>query len=106
MQSLLKKQSNPRAPRGFSQFRVQLQLRSFSQFVGLSPTSGCAEAQSVELASDSVSPSLSIPPPLVLSLSVSLSKIKIFLKKQSNPSTSTYLLLSGPSLTLAKDPKV
>ena len=40
-----------------------------SQFVSLSPASGSVQtAQSLELALDSVSPSLSSPPPLVLCL--------------------------------------
>ena len=43
-----------------------------SQSVSLSPTSGSVlTAQSLEPASDSVSPSLSAPPPLVLYLSLS-----------------------------------
>ena len=41
-----------------------------SPVVGLSPMSGCVlTAQSLEPASDSVSPSLSAPPPVVLCLS-------------------------------------
>ena len=49
-----------------------------SLFVGSSPMSGSVlTAQSLEPASDSVSPSLSAPPPLSLSLSLSLSKISI-----------------------------
>ena len=45
-----------------------------SWFVGLSPVLGSVlTAQSLEPASDSVSPSLSAPPPLVLSFSLSLS---------------------------------
>ena len=44
-----------------------------SRFVGLSPTSGSVlTAQSLELASDSGSPSLSAPSPLILCLSLSL----------------------------------
>ena len=44
-----------------------------SQFVSSSPESGSMlTAQSLELALDSVSPSLSGPPPLVLCLSLSL----------------------------------
>ena len=44
-----------------------------SQFMGLSPASGSVlTAQSLEPASDSVSPSLSAPPPLVCSVPVSL----------------------------------
>ena len=47
---------------------------TISQFMGLSPTSGSVlTAQSLEPASDSVSPSLSAPPLLVLCFSVSLS---------------------------------
>ena len=43
-----------------------------SRFVGLSPASGSVlTAQSLEPASDSVSPSLSAPPLLTLSFSVS-----------------------------------
>ena len=43
-----------------------------SRFVGSSPTSGSVlTAQSLEPASDSVSPSLSAPPPFMLCLSVS-----------------------------------
>ena len=56
-----------------------------SQFVGSSPVSGSVLiAQSLEPASDSVSPSLSAPHLLTLSLSLSVSKIniKIFLKKK------------------------
>ena len=45
-----------------------------SQLVGSSPASGSVlTAQSLEPASDSVSPSLSAPPPLTLCLSLSLS---------------------------------
>ena len=45
-----------------------------SQFLCLSPTSGSVlTAQSLESASDSVSPSLCAPPLLVLCLSLSLS---------------------------------
>ena len=44
-----------------------------SQFVSLSPASGSVlKTQSLEPASDSVSPSLSTFPPLVFSLSLSL----------------------------------
>ena len=47
-----------------------------SQFVGSSPASGSGlTAQGLELASDSVSQSLSAPPRLILCLSLSLSKI-------------------------------
>ena len=59
-----------------------------SQYVGSSPASGSVlTAQSLEPASDSVSPSLSAPPPLTLSLS--LSKINI---KKRNFSYSSALL--------------
>ena len=52
-----------------------------SRFVGLSPTLGSVlTAQSLEPASDSVSPSLSAPPPLTLCLSL---KNKQTLKKNS-----------------------
>ena len=45
-----------------------------AQFVGLSPVSGSVlTAQSLQPASDSVSPSLSAPSPLMLCLSLSLS---------------------------------
>ena len=48
-----------------------------SWFMNLRPTSGSVlTAQSLEPASDSVSPSLSVPPPLALSLSLSLCQIK------------------------------
>ena len=46
--------------------------------VSSSPASGSVlTAQSLEPASDSVSPSLSAPPPLMLTVSLSLSKINI-----------------------------
>ena len=46
-----------------------------SGFMGSSPTSGSVlTAQSLESASDPVSPSLSTPPLLVLSLSLTLSQ--------------------------------
>ena len=46
-----------------------------SQFVGLSPVSGSMlTAQSLEPASDSVSPSLSAPPPSAHAPSLSLSQ--------------------------------
>ena len=52
-----------------------------SQFMGSSPMSGSVlTAQSLEPASDSVCPSLSVPPPLALSLSVS-QKMNKSLKK-------------------------
>ena len=45
-----------------------------SQFVGSSPLLGSVlTAQSLEPASDSVSPSLAVPPPFTLCLSLSLS---------------------------------
>ena len=56
-----------------------------SQFMSSSPASGSVRtAQSLEPASDSVSPSLSAPPPLTfcLSLSVSLFQKKINIKKK------------------------
>ena len=56
---------------------------TISQFVSSSPASGSVlTAQSLEPASDSVSPSLSTPPLLTfcLSLSQKLMSIKIFLK--------------------------
>ena len=56
-----------------------------SQFVGSSPTSGSVlTAQSLEPASDSMSPSLSVPFQLTVCLSLSLSKInKTKFKKKS-----------------------
>ena len=55
---------------------------TISWFVGSSPASGSMlTAQSLEPASDSVSPSLSAPLPLVLGLSLSLSKINEHKKK-------------------------
>ena len=52
-----------------------------SQSVSSSPASGSVlTAQSLEPASDSVSPSLSDPPLLMLSLSFSLAKINKLLK--------------------------
>ena len=52
-----------------------------SQFVGLSPALGSVlMAQSLEPASDSVSPSLSAPPPLMLCLSPSKINKNIFKK--------------------------
>ena len=55
-----------------------------SQFVSLSPVSGSVlTSQSLEPASDSVSPSLSAPPLLMLCLSLSLSVSVFFnLKKK------------------------
>ena len=56
---------------------------TISRFVGLSRTSGSVlTAQSLEPASDSVSPSLSAPPLLVRALSLSLSLSKINIKKK------------------------
>ena len=52
--------------------RPTLAQATISQSVGSSPTSGSVlTAQSLEPASDSVSPSLSDPPPLMLCLSLS-----------------------------------
>ena len=46
-----------------------------SRFVGSNPTLGSVlTAQSLEFASDSVSPFLSVPPPFTLSLSLSQNK--------------------------------
>ena len=54
-----------------------------SQFVGSSPASSSELAvQSMEPASDSVPPSLSVPPPLVLFLSLSLSKLSKHFKNK------------------------
>ena len=64
-----------------------------SWFVGSSPTSGSVlTAQSLEPASDSVSPSLSLSlcPPLICGLSLSLSKKKI--RKENN------LIGEGPAI--------
>ena len=59
-------------PRWLSRLSIRLQL-TISQFMGSSPASGSVPtAQSLEPASDSVSPSLSAPPPLMLCLSLSL----------------------------------
>ena len=53
-----------------------------SWFMGSSPALGSVmTAQSLEPASDSVSPSLSAPPTLVLSLSLSHTHTKINIKK-------------------------
>ena len=61
-----------------------------SQSVSPSPASGCVlTAQSLEPASDSVSPSLSAPPPLMLSLSLS----KINIKKNFRNSHLLFFLL-------------
>ena len=52
--------------------RLTLAQVMISWFVGSSPVSGSVlTAQSLEPASDSVSPSLSVPPQLMLSLSLS-----------------------------------
>ena len=52
--------------------RPTLAQVTISRFVSSSPTSGSVStAQSLEPASDSVSPSLSAPPPLMFCLSVS-----------------------------------
>ena len=52
--------------------RLALAQVMMSQFVGLGPASGSVlTAQSLEPASDSVSPSLSDPPPFMLCLSLS-----------------------------------
>ena len=68
-----------------------------SWFVSWSLTSGSVlTTQSLEPASDSVSPSLSAPPPLMLCLSLSLSKINT--KKLKKKCVSWYLLL--PSVTM------
>ena len=62
-----------------------------SQFMNLSPTSGSMlTAQSLEPASDSVSPSLSAPSPLTLCLSVSQIQINI-LKKEEEEEEIRYL---------------
>ena len=67
-------------PGWLSQLSVQLWLRS--QFVGSSPASGSVlTAQSLEPASDSVSPSFSAPPPLALSLS-KINKTFLKIKKR------------------------
>ena len=61
-------------PGWLSQLSVPtLALVMISRFVSSSPASGSVlTAQSLESASDSVSPSLSAPPPLTLCLSLSL----------------------------------
>ena len=65
-----------------------------SLFVGSSPASGSVlTAQSLEPASDSVSPSLSAPPPLVLCLFLSLknkSRLKRKFKKIKKWNSSTW----------------
>ena len=67
--------------------RPTLAQVTISQFVGSSPSSGSVgTAQSLEPASDSVSPSFSAPPPLMLCCSLFPSKINanFFLKKESD----------------------
>ena len=69
-----------------------------SRFVGSSPTSGSVlTAQSLEPASDSVSPSLSVPP--LLTLCLSLSKInkhlKKLIKKRAATTGNQSLILKG-----------
>ena len=61
-----------------------------SHFVCLSPTSGSVlTAPSLEPISDSVSPSLSVPPPLMLCLSLSL-KINKLKNRNLNMSGGAY----------------
>ena len=61
------------APGWLSMKHLTLAQDMISQLVSLSPVSGSVlTAQSLEPASDSVSPSLSAPPSLVLCLSLSL----------------------------------
>ena len=56
--------------------RLTLVQVMISQFIGSSPALGSVlTAQSLKFASDSVSPSLSVPPLLVLCLSLSLKTI-------------------------------
>ena len=70
------------APGWLSWLIVRLQLRSISQVVSSSPTSGSVlTAQSLEPASDFGSPSLCVPP--VLTLCLSLETISKGLKKKS-----------------------
>ena len=81
---LLKKKKVPGAPGWLSQVMI-------SQFMGSSPTSGSAlTARSLEPASDSVSPSLSLCLLPAQALSLSLSKINIEkngLEEHSMPDT-------------------
>ena len=64
------------APGWLSRLSVQLWLK-VSQFMNSSPTSDSVlTAQSLEPASDSVSPSLSAPPPFELCLSLKNKNIK------------------------------
>ena len=70
-----------------------------SLLVSSSPALGSVQtAQSLEPASDSVSPCLSAPPPLMLCLSLSLSKINF--KKLKN----IYILLSRKRKQLKTPP--
>ena len=67
--------------------RLTLAQVMVSQFVGSSPALGSVQtAQSLESASDSVSPSLSAPPLLTLCLSLSKinTKKSVSLKKKKN----------------------
>ena len=71
-----------------------------SQFVGSSPTLGSVlTAQSLEPASDSVSPSLSAPPPLILCLCHKNKTLKKIKKKHVSIGESTAL---GLKRTLAR----
>ena len=72
------------APGWFSWLSVRLWLRSWAhRFLGPSPMSGSVlTAQTLELTSDSVPPSLPALPPLTLCLSVSVSLSKINIKKK------------------------
>ena len=67
------------APRGTRWVKcptLDFHLVMISRFVGSSPASGSVPiAQSLEPASESVSPSLSVPPLLSICLSLTLSKI-------------------------------
>ena len=63
------------------------------KFMSLSPVSGSVlTAQSLELASNSVSPSLSAPPPLALSLSLSLC-LSVSLSKPRHPYVFKFIYL-------------
>ena len=68
------KKNVPEAPRVAQLVkRLTLAQVTISWFMGFNPVSGSVlTAQSLEPASDSVSPSLSAPPPLVLCLFLSL----------------------------------
>ena len=74
------------------------------RFVGLSPVSGSVlTARSLEPASDSVSPSLSVPPLLVLCLSLSLNnKCLKKVKKQTNNNNKNTTALKMESKLLNK----